>query len=97
MYGDASKSAYGTTISAASFALGGSENGSSFSQKKDQLLGNLASIDRRMDQLLARASSVKSKEDLAAWEREREEVKKFLAETELGLEWVRELEREGGC
>lgn len=50
-----------------------------------------------MDQLLARASSVKSKEDLAAWEREREEVKKFLAETELGLEWVRELEREGGC
>lgn len=28
VYGDASKSAYGTTISAASFALGGSENGS---------------------------------------------------------------------
>ena len=50
-----------------------------------------------MDQLLARASAVKSKEDLAAWEREREEVKRLLTQTELGLERVRELEREGGC
>lgn len=47
-----------------------------------------------MDQLIARASSVKSKDDLAAWQREKEEVEKFLAKTELGLEWVMEREKE---
>ena len=62
----------------------------------NRLFDNLESIERRMDQLLARASSVKSKEDFAAWEREREVVKKLLDSAELDFKWIREHMREGG-
>jgi hypothetical protein len=39
VYGDASKSAYGTTISAASFALGGSFTPSADSRKEERTKG----------------------------------------------------------
>lgn len=37
---------------------------------------------------------MKSREDLAAWEKERGEVENLLANTLLALRWVEELERE---
>lgn len=59
-------------------------------QATGRLLEDLEPIDSWVDRLIARAPSVKSREDLAAWEKERGEVENLLANTLLALRWVEE-------